>query len=120
MPAGTGVINGMVRSAVTAQPVSGAEVSLTWGGTVRRTTTSGASGSFRFNALPADNFVITSSAPGQATLGQTISLAEGATRDYSVALGPVLGARQGRIVLTWNELPEDLDSHLDTPNGCHV
>lgn len=120
MPAGTGVINGMVRSAVTAQPISGAQVSLTWGGVVRSTTISDGRGSFRFNALPADNFVITSSAPGQATIGQTISLAAGATRDYSVALGPLLGARQARIVLTWNALPTDLDSHLGTPNGCRV
>jgi hypothetical protein len=27
---------------------------------------------------------------------------------------------QLRIVLTWGETPRDLDSHLDTPSGCHV
>ena len=39
-------------------------------------------------------------------------------RTYAVS-GPV---KQGqvRIVLTWGETPRDMDSHLDTPTGCHV
>jgi hypothetical protein len=120
MPAGTGVINGMVRSVLTGQPIAGATVSLSWNGVVRSTTLSSASGTFRFNALPAETFVITSQAPGQEALGQTISLSNGQTRDYSVALGPPLGPRQARIVLTWNAQPSDLDSHLETPGGCNV
>lgn len=120
MPAGTGVINGMVRSALNGQPIAGAAVSLAWNGVVRASVLSSASGTFRFNALPAESFIITSRAPGQETIGQTISLASGQTRDYSVALGPPLAPRQARIVLTWNAMPADLDSHLDTPNGCHV
>jgi len=120
MPAGTGIINGMVRSALNGQPVAGAAVSLAWNGVVRASVLSSASGTFRFNALPAESFIITTRAPGQETLGQTISLASGQTRDYSVALGPPLAPRQARIVLTWNAMPADLDSHLDTPNGCHV
>ncbi len=120
MPAGTGVINGMVRSALTGQPVAGADVSLSWNGVVRNSILSSASGTFRFNALPAETFVISTQAAGQETIGQTISLANGQTRDYSVALGPPLGPRQARIVLTWNALPLDLDAHLDTPGGCDV
>jgi uncharacterized protein YfaP (DUF2135 family) len=27
---------------------------------------------------------------------------------------------QLRIVLTWGPTPRDLDSHLDTPSGCHL
>jgi uncharacterized protein YfaP (DUF2135 family) len=41
-----------------------------------------------------------------------------ASRTYAVA-GPVKSG-QLRIVLTWGETPRDLDSHLDTPSGCHV
>ena len=39
-------------------------------------------------------------------------------RTYAVS-GPV---KQGqvRIVLTWGETPRDMDSHLDTPSGCHL
>lgn len=120
MPAGTGVITGMVRSALNGQPVAGAAVELSWGGVVRTSVLSSATGNFRFSALPAETFIITSRAPGQDTIAQTITLSSGQTRDYSVALGPPLLPRQARIVLTWNALPADLDSHLDTPNGCHV
>ncbi len=120
MPAGTGVISGMVRSALTGQPVAGAAVSLSWNGVVRNSILSSASGTFRFNALPAETFVISTQAAGQQTIGQTISLANGQTRDYSVALGPPLGPRQSRIVLTWNAMPADLDAHLETPGGCQV
>jgi len=120
MPAGTGSISGMVRSVDTGQPIAGAAVSLSWNGVVRLSTLSSATGSFRFNSLPAETFIITSQAPGQETLGQSISLAAGQSRDYSVALGPALSPRQARIVLTWNAMPADLDSHLDTPSGCHV
>jgi hypothetical protein len=120
MPAGTGVISGMVRSALNGQPIAAATVSLAWNGVVRSSTLSSASGTFRFNALPAETFVITTQSPGQATLAQTISLSNGQTRDYSVALGPPLGARQARIVLTWNAQPADLDAHLQTPSNCVV
>ena len=41
-----------------------------------------------------------------------------ASRTYAVAL-PVKNG-QLRVVLTWGETPRDLDSHLDTPSGCHV
>lgn len=40
------------------------------------------------------------------------------SRTYAVA-GPVKSG-QLRIVLTWGETPRDLDSHLDTPSGCHL
>lgn len=40
------------------------------------------------------------------------------TRTYAVS-SPVQGG-QLRIVLTWGATPRDMDSHLDTPSGCHV
>ena len=41
-----------------------------------------------------------------------------ARRTYAVA--PPVQNGQLRVVLTWGETPRDLDSHLDTPSGCHV
>jgi hypothetical protein len=120
MPAGTGTIVGMVRSALNGQPIAGAAVSLSWAGIVRISVLSSATGTFRFNALPAETFIITSRAPGEETISQTITLTNGQTRDYSVALAPPLQPRHARIVLTWNALPRDLDAHLVTPNGCTV
>jgi uncharacterized protein YfaP (DUF2135 family) len=35
-------------------------------------------------------------------------------------VAPPVKQGQVRIVLTWGETPRDLDSHLDTPSGCHV
>ena len=40
------------------------------------------------------------------------------TRTYAVS-SPVQRG-QLRIVLTWGATPRDMDSHLDTPSGCHV
>ena len=40
------------------------------------------------------------------------------SRTYAVS-GPVPQG-QLRIVLTWGATPRDMDSHLDTPSGCHV
>jgi hypothetical protein len=39
-------------------------------------------------------------------------------RTYAVA--PAVQNGQLRIVLTWGEIPRDLDSHLDLPSGCHI
>jgi hypothetical protein len=40
------------------------------------------------------------------------------TRTYAVSAPVQQG--QLRIVLTWGATPRDMDSHLDTPSGCHV
>ena len=39
-------------------------------------------------------------------------------RTYAVS-SPVKKG-QLRIVLTWGAMPRDMDSHLDTPSGCHI
>ena len=40
------------------------------------------------------------------------------TRTYAVSAPVQQG--QLRIVLTWGATPRDMDSHLDTPSGCHL
>jgi hypothetical protein len=40
------------------------------------------------------------------------------SRTYAVS--GLVPQGQLRIVLTWGATPRDMDSHLDTPSGCHV
>jgi len=53
-----------------------------------------------------------------------VSVPAGETLQMQISLSPTLAEGQYRIVLTWGELPTDLDAHLKTPeiegNAYHI
>jgi hypothetical protein len=45
---------------------------------------------------------------------------EGAQIQQDVVFCPVLNPGDARVILTWKELPRDLDVHLDLPSGDYT
>lgn len=82
----TGALVGAVRDAA-GNPVNGASVEIqsTSQGFTRRATTS-ASGDFRSALLPVGTYVVTITAPGYATLAQSVSIQIGGTASYNFTL----------------------------------
>jgi hypothetical protein len=118
---GQGTISGRVVNAFNADGVARAQVRLRAGvnatsGTVLRTVTTSADGSFSFQvnggAYTAEA-VATSFTSGYANLvavgGSTLS-------NQDVRVTPQLALNELRVVLTWGGQPSDLDSHLAGPS----
>jgi len=71
----------------------------------------------QFTDLSAEGtHTVTASATGYTNYTNSqVVIAEGGTLDLQIALSPTLAIGQYRFVLTWGELPTDLDSHMKTP-----
>jgi len=109
-----GAIKGQVVDATTDDPIAGASVSLS---PTDCSTTTDSDGCFIFSDLLADTYTVSAQADGFTTSTRTVSCEAGETAELVLALSP---AGEWRIVLTWGADPEDLDSHLWTPDGEHI
>jgi uncharacterized protein YfaP (DUF2135 family) len=112
LPLGDAMLVGEVVNAKDNRPVTGAEVRLV--GTPLRGTTDD-EGRFRITEAPAGPVAIEVSAAGFSTDQLEQELTAAAETPLRVALSPGLEAGQIRVVLTWNDDPQDLDAHLEGP-----
>jgi len=107
--------SGVVKHAQDATAVEGVTVVVHEGhntptGTIVATLTTDANGAFS-TELPAGNYTIEIYKDGFITTTSTfIALADDIYQELTIA--PLLTASQASIVLTWEETPRDLDSHL--------
>ena len=71
----------------------------------------------QFTDLSAEGtHTVTASATGYTNYSNSqVVIPEGDTIELQISLSPTLASGQIRFVLTWGELPTDLDSHLKTP-----
>jgi uncharacterized protein YfaP (DUF2135 family) len=81
------------------------------------TTTTDSSGIYSLN-LDAGTRTITISKTDYFTASKSVQVDENAIVTLNFTIVPTLGNGEGllRFVLSWNNEPEDLDSHLETPN----
>lgn len=112
-------IGGVVRNAVTDEPIAGATVSLYAGtaptGAAIATQTTSAGGAYAFAVSPG-TYVLQATAGGFIVgIVGPVTLPVGTSVEADVVVSPTLGAGQTRIVLTWGATPRDLDSHLFGP-----
>jgi PKD repeat protein len=136
---GTSTLTGMVSNAINGNPIPDALVSI--GGlsdltdangnysianipagvlnaNFTATPTSGnANLTVQFTDLSAENtHMVTASATGYTTYtNNSVVISPGGSLELQISLSPTLASGQYRFVLTWGELPYDLDSHLKTP-----
>ena len=135
----TGTLHGKVTDALTGEPVPDALVSV-----AGLTDYSDVNGDYSITGIPAGtlnaNFTATpttgiSPLPVQFTdlssesshtvtashndyityTNSQVVIPDGGSLELAIALSPNLATGQMRFVLTWGELPTDLDSHLKTP-----
>ena len=95
---------GQIRGVVTdgANPVAGAEVKLTSGVVLARTTRTNAGGQFQFTGLAAGRYEISVTMKGFQTLARSVTLSTGATQGFTLALtsllpGPPVQAQDASI-----------------------
>ena len=119
---GIAVISGTVVDCLTGSPIDGALVTTVVLEGLRSQTT-GADGTFRFDALGFGGYVVDGSIAGYISSGSLVTLdADHVEQDITLALCPATTPTPGssflRIVLTWGSAepaPPDLDSHLRGP-----
>jgi hypothetical protein len=89
---------------------------------VIRSAVTAARGKFRFR-IPGGEYVVrVSNIPGMngVVFTEPVYINNMRTEQRTYAVAPPVGPGKLRFVLTWGELPRDLDSHLVTASGCNV
>lgn len=111
-------LSGTVVAASTAEPISGATISV---GEGTYTTSTNAAGQYSFDNINAGSYEITASADGYTPSLQSVTLEEGTSSTLDFVLSEIIvNSDEYRIVLRWGIIPRDLDSHIWTPDGIHV
>jgi hypothetical protein len=118
---GTGSVSGTVRNALNGQGVADMAIALREGinvtsGPVVVSTTTASDGTYSFTNLDAGSYTAEVSAAGYNTTYFTVLCVGGTeTADQDATVTPVLPTGEIRIILTWGDTPQDLDSHLTGP-----
>ncbi|NOR26717.1 MAG: hypothetical protein GQ542_20470, partial [Desulforhopalus sp.] len=90
-------------------------------GAVVASAESNSEGIFHFSNLAAGSYIISASHSGYIENQRFVSLGENIQlTNQDIVLSPVLAEDEIRIILTWNDLPRDLEAHLTVPSesGC--
>lgn len=141
---GMGGFHGVIRDAVTNEPLEGVTLNLYEGwnspatsNTSKLTLTTNSNGEFRYNTitllgnviigLPSGNYTLTAAKEGYSDISYNIVIYPGTTAEnpeINETMSPEMSDGFYRIVLTWGADPRDLDSHLvadtDTGSSIHV
>lgn len=118
---GSGNIEGYILDALTGDGISAVNLKARSGinnktGNVILSTQTNSSGYYLANSLSAGNYTIEVSKSGYLTTYFTVVCLGGTTNsNQNGVLAPVIPIGETRIVLTWGENPNDLDSHLTGP-----
>ncbi len=114
----TGSLSARVTNALNGEAVPGATVTLRPGwnnrtGRVANTAVTDDYGVFTMDELSFGYYTAETSAENfSPTYHNVAVLPNGFQSEWNLPMSPVLAEGETRIVLTWNEAPRDLDSHL--------
>lgn len=114
VPTSVPALEGLVRNAITGQPLAGVTVSVP---SANRIATTDATGRYQLVGLPPGPVQVTAAASGFVSDTATVTVPPTGTVTQHFALSPSLLQGQLRIVLTWANTPRDLDAHLWAPAG---
>jgi len=113
-------LNGLIPmrffNALDRKPISGGSVEIPNVGTL---TTNNA-GKITFPQIPDGNYTLVFSKEGFITTNIDFRVILGNVDFNWFNISPVLPNKDYRIVLEWNEKPEDLDLHFEKVNGYHI
>jgi hypothetical protein len=113
MPGGS--LAGQLVDAATGDPLVGATVEIRSGDALLATAISDASGDYQVPELPAGSYDFVAKASGFLRATGQVTIVTGEQTVRNLSLSSLLAAGELRLVLTWGEYPEDLDSHLWLP-----
>lgn len=116
---GMGSAGGIVTNALNSQGLGGVRLRLrtNWNNTdgayYDYETVTSSSGRYSIQGIPVGYYTVEASLNGFVTgYSNIIVLAQEAKDDFDFTITPILNEDEVRIVLTWGEIPYDLDSHL--------
>ncbi|MFP4383901.1 MAG: carboxypeptidase-like regulatory domain-containing protein [Spirochaetia bacterium] len=116
----TGMVGGKVIETTTGEGLAGVSVSVRGNG--RYSTVTSGDGGFLFEVPAGDQELLFALSgytiepiPVTVSEGETVYIPEG-----RIAANPEIEPGKIRFVLTWGEVPYDLDSHLITPRNSHI
>lgn len=116
-----GSASGMVTSAVTGKGMAEVQLEVREGwnntgvGDVVATATTDAAGRYALD-LPLGNYTVLASRPGCIPVSFNIVSTAAGARNQNGSITPVVDGNVYRVVLTWGELPSDMDSHMVGPD----
>ena len=131
-PAEDAVVSGNIINALTGKPVTEAVIRFrrNLGNTTGEylTFVSGETveirpdenGNYYFDKLPVGYYTAEVTAESFITTHRNIIASNKREFVQDISLSPILSTEEIRVVLTWGEYPQDLDSHLVGPNGIHT
>ena len=112
----TGDVTGTVVDATSADPLAGVTVELV-GMEATFTELTDMNGQYSFSDVAAGDYTVVAVDTGYTAEERDVSVVEGEPLVVNFALSPtIVHSDAYRIVLSWAELPADLDSHLWTPS----
>lgn len=118
---GTGTVRGKIVNALSGQPIDGVTLHFRRGvnsttGPVLATTTTDGNGNYTIDTLETGNYTAEVGKDGFiSSFISVLSIGGTARGNQNGTITPVLDEGQIRIILTWGDIPYDLDSHLTGP-----
>ncbi len=118
---GLGDISGTIVNALTGETIPGVDLNLREGinvqeGEIVASTVTDTNGDYVITDLDVGYYTAIVSSEGYSNASFTVYCIGGQqTEDQDGTMTPILASGETRIVLTWGETPEDLDSHLTGP-----
>jgi uncharacterized protein YfaP (DUF2135 family) len=111
-----GSIAGAVTDATNAQPIAGATVTAILNGAIVGTATTASDGTYTLSNLPTGAYTLEAHGSTYSiTRRENVQVVAGQTTIVNFSLSLLLATGQLRLVLTWGEVPGDLDAHLWLP-----
>lgn len=118
---GIGSISGKILNALNANGVDGLSLKIRKGinvisGSILGTTSTSNGGNYSFTNLQGGNYTVEAGGTGYNTIYFSVIVIGGTnTGNQNATITPLLTGSEIRIILTWGELPYDLDSHTSGP-----
>lgn len=119
----SGTASGQVYNSLTGEGLSGVRLAFKkdWNNTSSSATTvatatTDSSGNYSVN-LPIGNYTVIATKDGYSASSFNIIVQPGSTGNQNGTITPVISGDDYLITLTWNEYPEDIDSHMYGPTS---
>jgi len=116
----SGIVQGQLVDSVSGMPLAGATAQLFIDGVGYGILTTDSSGFFMYNGVPTPYATFKLTAVGYTTAWTQVPVIQGATNRFIRGMSAPLLATEWRVILTWLDIPVDLDLTLFGPYDSEI